>query len=231
VGGALSALTCTTTTCLTSGLTATLVWIFLISFVVLVFVVVCFVRITQKAGYSGWWAVLLFLPYIVGFLDARSPSIALQVALLFSLPAPLVYLGWLAFAAWPATAGPRHPPSREAYFAPDPYLRPAYPSARPAGAPGATGDVPLPPLPQPRTTSGTPPQPSAPGAGTSGTVSEAPGATTPVTVAPPATALPPPPPALPPDGWYPSARAPGYERYWANGQWTDQFRPAPRPGL
>ncbi len=234
----LALLTCTAGTCVTGGLTATFVWIALISFMILVFVVVCFVRITQKAGYSGWWAVLLFLPYIVGFLAARSHSSALDLAFLVSIPAPLVYLGWLAFAVWPSTTGPRRPAPREAYYAPDPYAGAREPTsaAAPRGTwPDTAAAIPLPPLPPPRTGSGAlgPTLSPPPGAPLSGTPFGAPLPPPPGTVtglSPAASAPPSPPPASPvvaPDGWYPSAAAPGQERYGAGGRWTDHFRPAP----
>ncbi len=210
--GALSAaVTCVTEaggqqTCSTAGLFAGLGVLLFIYLAFLVIGIIAAVKIVTKAGYSGWWILITFVP-LVG----------------------AIFVLVFAFSKWPITSevemlrarfastGGYGQPGRygpgPGSASPNPYVqRPggaSIPSMTPESTPSPTepteSDLQQAPIPS----FGDFLQGGMP------TVAASP-------TGPPAT--PPPSADLPPAGWFPAPGGPpGQQRYWDGSKWTDHF--------
>ncbi len=184
-------------------------------FIYLIFAVigiVAAVKVVTKAGYSGWWVLIAFVPivgtvFVLIFAFSEWPvlrevrMLRAQVAGARGYGRPGGYGGW----------SPSPPPG-------------APPGPLPAGAP--TGTPPGPPGPagpaDPATTAETVALPTF-----GQFIQDATAPQAPSVVPGPAPSTPTGPPAqqLPAPGWFPSPGGPpGQWRFWDGATWTDQYR-------
>jgi hypothetical protein len=211
-----AAITCATdaagqTNCsgVNGGFLAGLIFVYL---AIVVVGIIASVKVVTKAGYSGWWVLITFVP-LVG----------------------LVFLLIFAFSDWPvlkevamlrSQQGGGYYGGPAGYGRPDGYAQPgAYgPTAgyAPPGAygppPGLAGRAPTAPAPGSSDPGGSPPEPAD--LPTFGQFLErGPTPSTPEAVSPGAA-------PLPPAGWFPApGGAAGQLRYWDGSGWTDHFSP------
>jgi hypothetical protein len=198
------AATCTTTsngtsTCAVGAAFSGILIVFLLFYLAMfAAMIVAWVKIVTKAGYSGWYVLVAFVP-IVG----------------------VVFFFIFAFADWPVLQQLRS--SRAAYVGGfggygQSWAQPAYAMAPPAaGAPGPWA----PPTSTPTATTGTapgpgpfqPPEQPLPKFYGSSTTPTPQGPAMPTEPQAPQGAIPP--------GWYPTD---GGERYWDGSRWTDHTR-------
>jgi hypothetical protein len=171
--------------------------------------IVAAVKVVTKAGYSGWWVLISFVP-LVG----------------------IVFVLIFAFSKWPVLKEVEMLRSQQmggyyggpaAYGRPGGYAQPG-PYRPPGGyAPpsGLAGPAPTAPAPGPSDPGGSPPeQVDLPTFGQfieSGSMPAAPVAGTPAAATPGSA-------PLPPAGWFPAPGGPpGQLRYWDGSSWTDHF--------
>jgi hypothetical protein len=215
-GGLQAAVSCATnsagqTVCTSAGLFAGLGILLFLYLVIAVLGIIAGVKVITKAGYSGWWILITFIPFVGAvfvFIFAFSKWPVLQEVEM--LRARLASTGGYGrpggYGAGPYYGGPR-------------------PNGPPAGAPSAPTGQGLPPTPP------GPGEPAAPDAA----IEQTPIPTfgqflqggIPPTIQVPGTP-PPSPPDMPseqpPAGWFPApGGAPGQLRYWDGSRWTDHF--------
>jgi Protein of unknown function (DUF2510) len=208
-----------------SGAGGLLAGLLVVYLVIAVVGIIAAVKVVTKAGYSGWWVLITFVP-LVG----------------------IVFVLIFAFSKWPVlqevemlrshqTGGYYGGPG--AYGRPGGYAQPG-PYSPPGGygpSPGFAGSAPTAPTPGPGDPGGSAPEPvDLPTFGQfieGGSMSGAPVARTPA--ADPVGSLPLPPAGaptadapgsapLPPAGWFPAPGGrPGQLRYWDGSNWTDHF--------
>jgi uncharacterized membrane protein YhaH (DUF805 family) len=214
--GALSAaVTCVTESdgqqaCNTAGLFAGLGVILFIYLAFAVIGIIAAVKVITKAGYSGWWILITFVP-LVG----------------------AIFVLVFAFSKWPITSEVEMLRARFAsaggYGQPGRYgPGPAFPSPIPNPNPNfrPPGGPSIPSMPPESTASPTEstesdlqqtPIPSFGDFLQGGMPTVAASPTGPPTTPPPST-------DLPPAGWFPAPGGPpGQQRYWDGSKWTDHF--------
>jgi hypothetical protein len=215
VGAVHAAMSCTTdsagqTVCTngSSGLFAGLgIAIVLIYLAVAVLGFIAAVKVVTKAGYSGWWVLIAFVP-LVGS----------------------VFVLIFAFSTWPVT---REVQMLRAQLAGGGGYGGGYGAAgRHSGYGGGQGGYGAPSY-QPPDSGLTPPGPAPAAADTDPAAVDLPtfgqfirGETDPVAPSPGPTAAPlPTASGLPPAGWFPSPGGPpGQQRYWDGTAWTDHYQ-------
>jgi hypothetical protein len=210
-----AALSCTTdsagqTVCTngSTGLFAGLgIAIVLIYLAVAVLGIIAAVKIVTKAGYSGWWVLIAFVPlvgtvFILVFAFSTWP-ITREVQMLRAQLATVGGYGGRGLqGGYPSYGGGQGGSGAPSYRAPDPDLTPQGPAPPAADTDAAAVDLP-----------------------TFGQFIR--GETAPVVASPGPTAAAPIPTAsgLPPAGWFPSPGGPpGQQRYWDGTAWTDHYQ-------
>jgi hypothetical protein len=216
VGAVHAALSCTTdssgqTVCTngSTGLFAGLgIAIVVIYLAVAVIGIIAAVKVVTKAGYSGWWVLIAFVP-LVGS----------------------VFVLIFAFSTWPVT---REVQMLRAQLAGVGGYGGGYGAAgRQSGYGGGQGGYGVPAYQPPRSgvtpqgpaappTDTAPPEPDLPTFGQfiRGEIDPATTTSTPVAEAPTSTT-----PEQPPAGWFPSPGGPpGQQRYWDGTAWTDHYQ-------
>ncbi len=178
-----------------SGLFAGLGVLLFLYLAILVLGILAAVKVATKAGYSGWWVLITFVP-LVGtvfvFIFAFSTwPVTREVQMLRAQLAG--NRGYGGHGGVPTGPGPRGPypegppPTRPAPMTPE--TSPGEQAALPTFGEFITGKMPT-EDPSDRSAASTPP-----------------------------------PTGVPPAGWFPAPRsASGQLRYWDGSTWTDQFR-------
>jgi Protein of unknown function (DUF2510) len=176
--------------------------------------IIAAVKVVTKAGYSGWWVLISFVPFV-----------------------GLVFLLIFAFSQWPVlkevemlrsqqmggSYGGRGYYGRPGGYAPPGAYGPSGGYAPPGAfgpPPDFAGPAPTAPTPGPESGGSAPEQVDLPSFGQfieSGSMPVTPGAVSPGAVSPGAA-------PLPPAGWFPAPGGPpGQLRYWDGSHWTEHF--------
>jgi hypothetical protein len=214
LGTAHAALSCTTdaagqavctngSTGLFAGLGIAIVLIYL---AVAVIGIIAAVKVVTKAGYSGWWVLIAFIPlvgsvFVLIFAFSTWP-VTREVQMLRTQLATVGGYGGPGLRGGYDNYGSQGSYGAPSYRPPGPVVTPQGPTPPAAEADAATVDLP-----------------------TFGQFIR--GETDPVAPSPGPTAAAPIPAAsgLPPAGWFPSPGGPpGQQRYWDGTAWTDHYQ-------